>query len=272
LRQLFERMSTLTDRSWGANFVLDFPVEERLTVSLNHGVRAISFFWGDGGRYIHRVKAAGAVAIQVVGSIDEAKRAADSGFDLIVAQGRDAGGHVRGELGTMSLVPQVVDAVSPAPVLAAGGIADRRGVAAAFALGASGVWVGTRFLAAEEANIHPRYQERVLAATGDDTLCSEVFDVGWPKAPHRTIRNKTTDQLLDAGRPEPYRPGEGETVARRADGTAIPRYSFSAPTREATGDIEAMALYAGAAVGIVQSREAASVIVRDLAAGLHCKK
>ena len=103
LRGLFDKMGSLTDKSWGANFVLDFPIEEQLSAALLSGVRAISFFWGDGSKYIGRIKAAGAVAIQVVGSIDEARRAAESGFDLIVAQGRDAGGHVRGRLGTMSL-------------------------------------------------------------------------------------------------------------------------------------------------------------------------
>jgi nitronate monooxygenase len=268
LQQLFETMRTLTDSLWGANFVLEFPIEDQLSVALSHGVRAISFFWGDGGRYVPAVKAAGAIAIQVIGSIHEAKRAADAGFDLIVAQGREAGGHVWGDLGTMTLLPQVVDAIAPLPVLAGGGIADRRGVAAALALGAAGVWVGTRFLAAEEANIHPRYQELVLAASGDDTLYSEVFDVGWLNAPLRTIRNKTTRAWLDAGRPAPpNRPGEEERVAQRADGSTIVRYSFSAPTREAVGDIEAMALYAGEGVGMVKSREPARVIVSDLAAG-----
>ncbi|WP_215908827.1 nitronate monooxygenase [Phreatobacter stygius] len=118
LRSLFTTMDGLTRRPYGANFVLDFPIEDRLDAALAHGVPVISFFWGDGGRYVPRVRAAGAVAIQVVGSIGEARRAADAGFDLIVAQGREAGGHVRGELSTMTLVPQVVDAVGELPVLA----------------------------------------------------------------------------------------------------------------------------------------------------------
>lgn len=268
LEKLFRKMKDLTDRPWGANFILDFPIEERLSFALEHGVRAISFFWGDGGQYVPAIHAAGAVAIQVIGSIKEARRAADAGFDLIVAQGRDAGGHVRGDLGTMSLVPQVVDAVAPVPVLAAGGIADGRGVAAVLALGAAGVWVGTRFLAAREADIHAHYQRRVLEASGDDTYYSELFDVGWPNAPLRAIRNETTRMWLDAGRPATsQRPGEGEIVARRADGSPILRYSFSAPTREMAGDIEAMALYAGGAVGLVRSREPAASIISELAAG-----
>jgi nitronate monooxygenase len=270
LQQLFAKMNVLTKRPWGANFVLDFPIEERLSLALEHGVRAISFFWGDGGRYVPAIHATGAVAIQVIGSMEEAKRAAEADFDLIVAQGRDAGGHVRSDVGTMSLVPEVVDAVTPIPVLAGGGIADRRGVAAALALGAAGVWAGTRFLAAEEADIHPYYQERILGASGTDTFYSDLFNIGWPNAPLRALRNRTTEEWLTAGGPTaPSRPGESEFVAQRADGSPIPRYSFSAPTRGTTGDIEAMALYAGQAVGLVNKRQPAASIVSELAAGFQ---
>jgi len=270
LRSLFAEMAGLTSKPYGANFVLEFPIEERLAVALAEGVRLISFFFGDGSRLVWRVRSAGAVAVQVVGSIEEAKRAADGGFDIIVAQGREAGGHVRGNLGTMTLLPQVVDAVSPLPVLAAGGIADRRGVTAAEALGATGVWVGSRFLAACEANIHPRYQELVLAANGDDTLYSELFDGGWPNAPLRTLKNATTRNWEAAGRPvAPNRPGEGGVVARRPDGSGIPRYYFSSPTPELSGDVEAMALYAGEGVGLVRSRQSAAKIIAELASGFR---
>jgi nitronate monooxygenase len=266
LRQLLRTMQSLTKRCFGANFVLDFPIDERLGIALEHGVPVISFFWGDGSSHLGRVKAAGAVAIQAVGSIDDAKRAADAGFDLIVAQGVEAGGHVRGHLGTMTLVPQVVDAVTPLPVLAGGGIADRRGVKAAMELGAIGAWVGTRFLAAREANIHADYLARVLAASGEDALYSEIFDVGWPNAPLRSLKNATTRNWEAAGRPlPPHRPGEGEIVAKRADGTGIPRYHFGSPGRDTVGDAGAMALYAGEAVGLVNSVAPARAIVEELA-------
>jgi len=269
LRDLLRTMASLTKRPYGANFVLDFPIDERLGIALDHGVPVISFFWGDGSPHLGRVKAAGAVAIQVIGSVDDAKRAADAGFDLIVAQGREAGGHVRGSLGTMTLVPQVVDAVAPLPVLAAGGIADRRTVKAAIDLGAAGVWVGTRFLAAQEANIHADYLARVLAASGEDTLYSELFDVGWPNAPLRSLKNATTEGWEVAGCPlPPHRPGEGEIVATRAGGTGIPRYHFASPTREVTGDAGAMALYAGEAVGLVNAVASARTIVEELASAI----
>jgi NAD(P)H-dependent flavin oxidoreductase YrpB (nitropropane dioxygenase family) len=262
-------MRALTARPYGANFVLDFPIDDRLAVALDHGVRVISFFWADASSYLARVKASGALAVQVVGSIGEAKRAADAGFDLIVAQGREAGGHVCGHIGTMALVPQIVDAVAPLPVLAAGGIGDHRGVAAAIALGASGVWIGTRFLAAAEANIHAEYQARVIASSADDTLYSGLFDIGWPNAPLRTLRNTTTRLWQEAGRPAaPNRPGEGDVVARRADGSEIRRYFFGSPTRDVTEGAEAMALYAGEGVGLVRRASPAVEIVAELATGL----
>jgi nitronate monooxygenase len=270
LRALFAKMKSLTNRAYGANFVLDFPIDERLGIALEFGVPIISFFWGDGAAYVKRVKAAGAVAIQVIGSIDAAKRAVDAGFDLIVAQGREAGGHVCGVLGTFTLTPQVVDAVAPTPVLAAGGVVDRRGVAAAKALGAAGVWVGTRFLGAKEANIHPRYQDLVLASCAADTVYSELFDLGWPNAPLRSLRNATTKAWEAAGRPlSPHRPGEGDVVAKRGDGSQIPRYSFASATRDVVGDVDAMALYAGEGVGLVRSVATARAIVEELAQGFR---
>jgi nitronate monooxygenase len=266
LGDIFAAVKTQTRKPFGANFVLGFPFEDRLAMALEHGVRVISFFWGDASAHLARVKASGALAMQVVGSVDGAKRAADAGFDVVVAQGREAGGHVCGHQGTMTLLPQVVDALSPLPVVAAGGIGDRRGVAAALALGAAGVWVGTRFLAAAEANIHPVYRDLVLRASGDDTLYSELFDVGWPNAPLRTLKNSTVRRWQDAGRPRPSgRPGEGEIIARRGDGSEISRYHFGSPTRDVAGDVEAMALYAGEAVGLVHQIEPAGAIVSELA-------
>ena len=113
-----------------------------------------------------------------VGSVEEAKEAADKGADIIVAQGWEAGGHVRGTTATMPLIPQVVDAVDPLPVVAAGGISDGRGLAAALCLGAQAAWVGTRFLAAKEADAHADYRARVFNAAASDTFYSTLFDGG----------------------------------------------------------------------------------------------
>jgi nitronate monooxygenase len=141
----------------------------------------------------------------------------ECGVDVVIAQGSEAGGHVRGKVATMPLIPAVVDAVGPVPVIAAGGIADGRGLAAAMALGASGAWIGTRFLASNEAVIHPHYRERIFRATENDTVyLEELFDIGWPKAPHRVLRNSTVAAWEAAGRPVTgQRPGEGQVVAPR---------------------------------------------------------
>jgi NAD(P)H-dependent flavin oxidoreductase YrpB (nitropropane dioxygenase family) len=143
---------------------------------------------------VRRAKEAGAIVLQTVASANMARRAVESGVDVVVAQGWEAGGHVRGTVATLPLIPAVVDVVGTTPVVAAGGIADGRGLAAVLALGAAGAWIGTRFLASLEATIHPRYRERLLSAAEDDTVfLEELFDVGWRKAPHRVLRNKTVE-------------------------------------------------------------------------------
>jgi NAD(P)H-dependent flavin oxidoreductase YrpB (nitropropane dioxygenase family) len=132
-------------------------------VCLREAVPVVSTFWGDPAPVSRRIRDAGALHMHTVGSVPEARHAADCGVDVIVAQGWEAGGHVRGTTTTMVLVPSVVDAVGPVPVMAAGGISDGRGVAAALVLGAQGAWLGTRFLAAAQAGAHPMYQDRLVA-------------------------------------------------------------------------------------------------------------
>ena len=159
----------------------------------------------------------------------------------------------------------MVDAVAPTPVVAAGGIADGRGMAAALALGAAGVWLGTRFLASEEAGAHPFYKEMLLQAKETDTFYSCLFDMVWPDAPHRTLRNSTINNWEAAGRPPTgQRPGEGEVIAHQADGRPVVRYSASAYAG-VTGEVEAMALWAGQGVGLVTRIQPAAEIVRELA-------
>jgi NAD(P)H-dependent flavin oxidoreductase YrpB (nitropropane dioxygenase family) len=187
--------------------------------------------------------------------------------DIVVAQGWEAGGHVRGTVATMPLIPAVVDAVSPAPVVAAGGIADGRGLAAALALGAAGAWVGTRFLASHEATIHTRYRERLLQANENDTVFLEnLFDIRWPNAPHRTLRNTTVEAWEAAGRPPTgKRPGEGEVIATSQSRGPIVRYQSCTPTSDADGDIDALSLWAGQSVGLVSKVLSAGDIVREIA-------
>ena len=256
----------MTERPFAVNHVLDWDPEERLSIALEEGVRAVSFFWGDPAPYVARVHDAGALVVHTVASAEEARRAVAAGVDVVVAQGWEAGGHVWGEVATLALVPRVVDAVAPVPVLAAGGIVDGRGLAAALALGASGVWMGTRFLVSEETAAHPGYQERLVGAAETDTVHTTLFDVGWPEAPLRALRNATYARWDDAGRPATgQRPGEGEVIARNEIGEDVVRYASAAPLIGATGDVEAMALYAGQGVGLTRRVQPAAEIVREVA-------
>jgi nitronate monooxygenase len=187
-----------------------------------------------------------------------------------MAQGVEAGGHVRGEITTLALVPEVRDAIGDTPLIASGGIADGRGLAAVLALGADGAAFGTRFLASEEATAHPLYKRRILEARAGDTVHTTLFDIGWPNAPHRVLRTKAVEEWERAGRPETgKRPGENETIGRslRAD-AVIPLVSYTVmpPADYIEGDIERMPFYAGQSCGAVREVAPAGEIVRRIAA------
>jgi nitronate monooxygenase len=260
----------LTAQPFGGNLVLEWDQQARLEAMLDAGLRIVSFFWGDPAPYVERVHAVGGLVLQTVGSAEEAKRVVQSGVDVVVAQGYEAGGHVFGRVGTIALVPAVVDAVAPVPVIAAGGIADGRGVAAVLALGAQAAWVGTRFLLAEEAGVHDLYRRRLMAANETDTeWFPNLFDVGWPDAPHRTLRNSTVATWEAAGRPDVgERPGEGEEIARWPDGVPIVRYAATTPAEGVDGDIEAMSLWAGQGVALAHRVQHAAEIVAELVSRL----
>ena len=260
------RMRSLTDRPFGVNLILDWPQEDRLRRCLDGGARIISFFWGDPAPLIPIAHAAGALVFHTVGDAAEARRVADAGVDVVVAQGWEAGGHVVGQVATLALVPAVVDAVGPLPVVAAGGIGDGRGLAAVLTLGASAGWMGTRFAMSAEAPSLATYRELVAAATEDSTVYSTLFDIGWPDAPHRTLRNSTVEGWEAAGRPASgSRPGEGETVATWDDGNPILRYASSSPRVGVNGDIEALPQWAGQSAGLIRDVRPAGEIVRMLA-------
>jgi nitronate monooxygenase len=254
-----------TDRPVGANVLLEWPPGERIDALLSAGVSAVSLAWGDPAPWVERIHYGGALVLATVGSAEEASRAEAAGVDVVVAQGWEAGGHVWGGVATMVLVPAVRDAVS-VPVVAAGGIADGRGLAAALALGADGAWVGTRFLLAEEAPVHPVFRDLLLAAAETDTVhAADLFHLGWEDAPHRALRNSTVLAWERAGRPPiGSRPLEDERLGSRADGTPVLRYSSSLPVAGMRGDVEAFSLYAGQSVGLVADVQPASAIVRSL--------
>ncbi len=262
--------ASLTARPFGGNFVLTSDHHRHLDEALSAGLRIVSFMWGDPTSYIEPVHDAGGLVVLTVGSAEEARRAASSGVDVIVAQGWEAGGHVWGTVATLPLVPAVVDAVAPVPVIAAGGISDARGVAAVLALGAQAAWLGTRFLMAEEMPIHEDYRHRLIAAAETDPQWyPDLYEVGWPHSPHRTLRNSTSKAWEAAGRPPAgQRPGEGEVIAHFASGEAIVRYEPAPPMLGTTGDIEALSMWAGQGVALIKKPQSAAEIVAELTSGL----
>ncbi len=265
-REKIREVRARTSKPFSTNLLMSFPYEEVLEVCLEERVPAVSFFWGDPSPYVERFHAAGATVLLQVGSVEEARQAVDAGVDIIVAQGWEAGGHIRGDVATLPLVPSVVDAVAPVPVVAAGGIVDGRGLAAVLALGAAGAWIGTRFLASEEVSIHPDYRERILRGTAAETVHTMLFDFKWSDAPHRVLRSSTFAAWEAAGRPTSgQRPGEGDVLATDAYGNTVVRYQSATARSDHEGDIEAFPIWAGQGVGLVNKVQPAGEIVREIA-------
>jgi nitronate monooxygenase len=183
LKERIKRLRSLTSRPFGVNVLLQgphlpLPDAAFVDVCIEERIPVLSFFWGDPTPYVEKAHKAGIKVCDQVGSVSAAKRAQQAGADFIIAQGLEAGGHVSGTVSTMILVPRVVGSVAPTPVVAAGGIADGRGLAAALALGADAAVLGTRLLATTESNAHEVYKRKILAANEEDTVRTTLFGNG----------------------------------------------------------------------------------------------
>jgi NAD(P)H-dependent flavin oxidoreductase YrpB (nitropropane dioxygenase family) len=252
-------LAKATSSPVGINFLMPF-LDEAAVEAAAPLCRVVEFFYGDpDDRLVERVHGAGALGAWQVGSADEAKAAVEAGCDFVIAQGVEAGGHLRGSVGLLALLDEVLDVVA-VPVLAAGGIGSPRAMAAALAAGAAGVRVGTRFVATPESGSHPAYRQALVRASAADTVITEAFSVMWPNAPHRVLRSAVAAA-------EAF---EGDSVGEMDLGparTVIPKGATPSPTRDTTGDISAMALYAGESVGNVVRVQPAGQVVRELAEG-----
>lgn len=192
LREQIRKCKSLTDKPFGVNIMLMSPNADDLAqLVIDEGVAAVTTGAGNPGKYIAAWKEAGIKIIPVVPSVALAKRMERAGVDAVIAEGTESGGHI-GMNTTMCLVPQVVDALE-IPVLAAGGIADGRGIAASFMLGAEGVQVGTRFLASDECRIHENYKNLVIKAKDTDNQITGFYS----GSPCRSIKTKYTKKLQD---------------------------------------------------------------------------
>ena len=252
------------------NLLIPFLRPGILETLAKQPISAVMLFWGDPAEHIPACKKLGLKVIWQCGSALEAAAAKRAGADAIIAQGFEAGGHVRGVVTTFALVPEVRDAIGDLPMLAAGGIGDGRGLVAALALGADGAAFGTRFLVSRESSAHPEYKQALLDAKASDTVHTKLFDIGWPDAAHRVLRTPTVDAWERAGSPaSPNRPGEGEVLARLRRGgldAPLPRYSVNTPSDSVEGDISGLPFYAGQSVSLVDKIAPAGEIVRQIAA------
>ncbi|HNX76483.1 MAG TPA: enoyl-[acyl-carrier-protein] reductase FabK [Candidatus Rifleibacterium sp.] len=252
VRSEIHKIKSLTDKPYGVNIMLMMPSAPGVVeVCLQEKVPVITTGAGNPGPLVKRFKDAGIKVIPVVSSVALAKRLERSGVDALIAEGTESGGHV-GEITTMVLVPQVVDAVA-IPVIAAGGIADGRGVAAAFALGAEAVQMGTRFILARECHAHPNYKESVLKAKDRDTVTTGIT-LGHPV---RVIRNKLTKEYLE----KEFKGATAEELEELGRG----RLKMSV----VDGNTEEGSVMAGQISGMLHREETAAEIIQSVEADYY---
>ena len=256
LREQIRIVRERTDRPFGVGFISSFPgLGELVAVALSEKVAAISHSFADPTPYIPAAHAAGVKVLVQVQSVAQAVVAVNAGADAVAAQGTEAGGHT-GYSGTMAIVPSVADVAKGVPVIAAGGIADGRGLAAALMLGAEGAWVGTRFVASVEAERAQWQKDRIVEASADDTVLTRAYDLA-TSAPFpdyitdRVLRNDFTD--IWAGR-------DADVAARRDE----LRPEVARATRE--NDQKVAPVHAGNASGMVHAVEPAGDILRRIVA------
>ncbi len=247
VREQIKKCRELTDKPFGVNVMLLNPnAEEVARIVVEEGVQAVTTGAGNPGKFMKLWKENNVKVIPVVASVAMAKMMERAGADAIVAEGMESGGHI-GSITTMALVPQVVDAVS-IPVIAAGGIADGRGFAAAMMLGAEGVQMGTRFVAAKESIVHPNYKERLIRASDID---SEVTGMSTGH-PVRSLRNKMTKEYLRLER-------EG------ADFMELEKLTLGSLRSAAIdGDVVNGTVMAGQIAGLIHSELSCSEIIQDI--------
>jgi nitronate monooxygenase len=266
VRERVTRVKAGTTRLFAINYLLAFePLT--LTVALEAGVPAVQFAWGlpRAGAVAAIRKANAKMGIQI-SNVDGARRALDLGADYLICQGIEAGGHVQALSALSDMLPAVVAEAKSIPVLAAGGIANGAHIRQALLAGASGVLIGTRFIATREALAHDEYKAAITRAKGSDTVLSICFQEGWPNAAGRTLRNRTTDMWEAAGCPPPgRRPGEGEVLTTNAvTGTSKRRYSIGSPVPDDRGAISELPLWAGRGVDAIRDVPSAADLVPRL--------
>jgi nitronate monooxygenase len=236
-----------------------------LRAALDAGAPVVQFSWGMPTKEaVAAIRAAGARMGMQVTSAESARAALDLGADYLVCQGTEAGGHVQATRELHETLPIVLEEARQRPVVASGGIGNGKGIREALLDGASAAMLGTRFVATVESYAHPAYKQAIIAAHANDTALTNCFQDGW-LATHRVLRNRTFVMWDAAGCPPPgQRPGEGDVLAIRPDGSKIRRYRRESPLRDSEGAITECALYTGRSVDFVKDLPAASELVKRL--------
>ncbi len=255
---VLDDVAARTSAPVGANMLMPFA-DKALVEAIAPRVRVFDFYHGDpDAALVSIVHDAGALAAWQVGSLDEARAAVDAGCDLLAVRGVEGGGRMHGNQPLLPLLNAVLDAVA-VPVLAAGGLATGRDVAAVIAAGAAGARLGTRFVATHESGAHPRYKQAIVDARADETALVTDFSVLWPNGPepHRVLTRS-----LDAARAASS-DTVGEIVAF-GERRPVPRFAMFPPTADVSGDVDAFAMYAGTSAGSITSIESAAELVLRL--------
>jgi nitronate monooxygenase len=266
VRQRVSRTKSGTSRPFALNYLLAFdPVT--LPVALDAGAPIIQFAWGIPTKEsVAAIRNRGAKMGIQIGSAAGARRALDVGADYLICQGTEAGGHVQATRALYEALPSVIEEAKTVPVLAAGGIANGSHIRRALLAGASGVLIGTRFVATKEASAPDEYKGAITRANAADTVLTVCFQDGWPNAPHRALRNRTFEMWEAAGCPPAgKRPGEGDILTTSAvTGATKRRYSAASPTADERGAVTECALFAGQGVDAVRDIPSAGELVARL--------
>lgn len=269
IEQQIHAVRTKTSAPFGVNLIPAATApklfDEELAVCLENRVDAVCFFWGVSQAAIEKAKAAGAVVLYQVGKVEDAIAAAKAGADIIIAQGVEAGGHVHGQTSSLVLVQEIVKSVR-CPVVASGGFSTGASLVAALALGAAGIHCGTAFLATRESFANAYHKDRVVRATHDDTIHTDLYSVNWPVgAPVRVLQNSETREL-GVNRFGHVPGSAGNEIVGDEDGRPIRRFSTDSPLRNTRGDLERMALFAGQVAGLIENVPAARELISEIIA------
>ncbi len=276
LAEMIRAVRSMTSAPFGAGFLVvetafgSGTTDEHIAIAVAERLPVVMFHWNLPSRaWMDQLHRGGTRVWIQAGSVERAREAVALGADAVVCQAAEAGGHNRSTTPLVSLLPAMVHAIRPVPVVAAGGIGDGRALAAALLLGADAASLGTRFVASSEANAHAEYQRRIVAAEAGDTVFTLIFGPEWPDGRVRTLRNRVVDEWRGRDDRTPPQPEPPVCIGTTRLGDVeyrMPKLSAVLPTPETSGDFEEMCLLAGESAAVVSAVAPAGEIVRQLVA------